>query len=146
MDSSRGTTIKIFAESKGRLLEQIKKDEIVHLAVRDVRRRADRIYVWRVSQRWVVLYNITSKNCLLRMNVVRRVRKFLAINHLITNFTSYITDVMDGKMFYSDISKMSDIGLRSLNQSNGTKSHCLASLYDKEGHLVKHVVFGLGVE
>lgn len=57
-------------------------------------------------------------------------------NHLITNFTSYITDVMNGKMFFPDVSKMSDIGLRSLNQSNGTKSHCAVPIYDKEGHLV----------
>ena len=57
-------------------------------------------------------------------------------NHLITNFTSYITDVMNGEMFFPDISKMSDIGLRSLNQSNGTKSHCAVPIYDKEGHLV----------
>ena len=37
--------------SKERLIEQIKQDEIVHLAIRDVRRRynADRIYIWPVS-------------------------------------------------------------------------------------------------
>ena len=36
-------------ESKGTLLAQIKKDEIVHLAIRDVRRRynADRVYIWQ---------------------------------------------------------------------------------------------------
>ncbi len=37
-------------ESKNQLMEQIKKDEIVHLAIRDIRRRynADRVYLWQL--------------------------------------------------------------------------------------------------
>jgi len=36
-------------KSKEKLMEQIKRDEIVHLAIRDVRRRynADRVYIWQ---------------------------------------------------------------------------------------------------
>ena len=38
--------------SKEKLMEQIKKDEIVHLAIRDVRRsyNADRVYIWQSEQ------------------------------------------------------------------------------------------------
>ena len=57
-------------------------------------------------------------------------------NYLISNFNTYIIDVMDGTMFFPDISKMEDIGLRSLAQSNGTKSHCAVPIYDKDSHLV----------
>jgi hypothetical protein len=37
------------SRSKEKLMEQIKKDEIVHLAIRDVRRsyNADRVYIWQ---------------------------------------------------------------------------------------------------
>ena len=128
-------------ESKGKLLEQIKKDEIVHLAIRDVRRRyeADRIYVWQFHNGGsfyttspMQKLSITYERC--SQGLERKISNNQ--NHLITNFTSYITDVMNGKMFYSDIGKMSDIGLRSLNQANGTKSHCAVPIYDKEGHLV----------
>ena len=132
---------KYSTESKGKLLEQIKKDEIVHLAIRDVRRRyeADRIYVWQFHNGGsfyttspMQKLSITYERC--SQGLERKISTNQ--NHLITNFTSYITDVMNGKMFYSDIGKMSDIGLRSLNQSNGTKSHCAVPIYDKEGHLV----------
>ena len=65
---------KYSAESKGRLLEQIKKDEIVHLAIRDVRRRyeADRIYVCSFTTVGHSIQHHRCKNCLLRMNVVRK--------------------------------------------------------------------------
>ena len=128
-------------ESKGKLLDQIKKDEIVHLAIRDVRRRyqADRVYVWQFHnggsfyttspmQKLSITYDRCSQGLERKISYNQ--------NHLITNFTSYITDVMNGEMFFPDVSKMSDIGLRSLNQSNGTKSHCAVPIYDKEGHLV----------
>lgn len=132
---------KSSTESKGKLLEQIKKDEIVHLAIRDVRRRyqADRVYVWQFHNGGsfyttspMQKLSITYERC--SQGLERKIS--YNQNHLITNFTSYITDVMNGKMFFPDISKMSDIGLRSLNQSNGTKSHCAVPIYDKEGHLV----------
>ena len=128
-------------ESKGKLLDQIKKDEIVHLAIRDVRRRyhADRVYVWQFHNGGsfyttspMQKLSITYERC--SQGLERKIS--YNQNHLITNFTSYITDVMNGEMFFPDISKMSDIGLRSLNQSNGTKSHCAVPIYDKEGHLV----------
>ena len=132
---------KYSQQSKTKLLEQIKKDEIVHLAIRDVRRRynADRVYVWQFHnggsfyttspmQKLSITYERSSQG------LERKSEKNQ--NHLITNFTTYIKDVMDGKMFFSDVGKMNDIGLRSLNQSNGTKSHCAVPIYDKEGHLV----------
>jgi hypothetical protein len=57
-------------------------------------------------------------------------------NHLIANFSSYIKDTMDLKTFYSDINDMDDIGLRSLCQSQGVKSHCAVPIFDKDTHLV----------
>jgi len=128
-------------QSKSQLLEQIKKDEIVHLAIRDVRRRynADRIYVWQFHNGGTFYttspmqkLSITYERC--SQGLEKKSEKNQ--NHLITNFTNYIKDVMDMKMFFTDISKMTDIGLRSLAQSNGTKSHCAVPIYDKEGHLV----------
>jgi len=132
---------KYNSKSKGKLLEQIKKDEIIHLAIKDVRRRyeADRIYIWQFhnggsfyTSSPMQKLSITYERC--SQGLERKIEKNQ--NHLITNFTTYIKDVLNGEMFFSDISKMSDIGLRSLSQSNGTKSHCAAPIYDKEKHLV----------
>jgi len=128
-------------KSKNVLMEQIKKDEIVHLAIRDVRRRynADRIYIWQFHNGGTFYttspmqkLSITYERC--SQGLERKSEKNQ--NHLITSFTSYIKDVMDGKMFFTDITKIEDIGMRSLTQSEGTKSHCAVPIYDKESHLV----------
>ena len=44
--------------SRAKLMEQIKKDEIVHYAIRDLRRKynADRIYVWQFHNGGEFLY------------------------------------------------------------------------------------------
>ena len=127
--------------SKERLIEQIKQDEIVHLAIRDVRRRynADRIYIWQFHNGGsfyttspMQKLSITYERC--SDGLERKAEKNQ--NHLITSFTSYIRDVMDGKMYYPDIEDMSDIGLRSLSSSSGTKGHCAVPIYDKNSHLV----------
>ena len=55
---------------------------------------------------------------------------------LVSSLNSYVKEIILGKMFYSDINNMSDIGLRSLAQSSGTKSHCAIPLYDKEDNLI----------
>ena len=129
-------------QSKSLLMEQIKKDEIVHLAIRDVRRRyhADRIYIWQFHNGGTFYttspmqkLSITYERC--SQGLERKSDKNQ--NHLITNFTNYIKDVMDMKMFFTDISKMYDIGLRSLAQSNGTKSHCAVPIYDREKSKIK---------
>jgi len=128
-------------QSKSQLLQQIKRDEIVHLAIRDVRRRyhADRIYIWQFHNGGsfyttspMQKLSITYERC--SQGLERKTEKNQ--NHLITNFTTYIKSVMDETMFYPDISKIDDIGMRSLSQSEGTKSHCASPIYDKEGHLV----------
>lgn len=128
-------------QSKEKLMEQIQKDEIVHLAIREVRRRynADRIYIWQFHNGGTFYttspmqrVSITYERC--SDGLERKADKNQ--NHLIANFSSYIKDVMDYKMFYPDINDMEDIGLRSLSQSNGTKSHCATPIYDKEKHLV----------
>jgi len=128
-------------KSKEKLIEQIQRDEIVHLAIRDVRRRynADRVYIWQFHnggsfyttspmQRLSITYERCSDG------LERKADKNQ--NHLITNFSTYIKDTMDGNMFYPNIEDMHDIGLRSLAQSNGTKSHCAVPIYDKDSHLV----------
>jgi len=128
-------------KSKEKLLEQIQKDEIVHLAIREVRRRynADRVYIWQFHNGGTFYttspmqkISITYERC--SDGLERKADKNQ--NHLISNFSTYIKDIMDRNMFYPDISEMYDIGLRSLAQSNGTKSHCAVPIYDKESHLV----------
>lgn len=128
-------------KSKEKLMEQIKRDEIVHLAIRDVRRRynADRVYIWQFHNGGsfyttspMQKLSITYERC--SDGLERKAEKNQ--NHLITSFTSYIKDVMDNNMYFPNIEDMNDIGLRSLAYSSGTKGHCAVPIYDKDKHLV----------
>lgn len=127
--------------SKEKLMEQIKKDEIVHLAIRDVRRsyNADRVYIWQFHNGGsfyttspMQKLSITYERC--SDGLERKAEKNQ--NHLITSFTSYIKDTMDGKMYFPNVEDMNDIGLRSLAYSSGTRGHCAVPIYDKDKHLV----------
>tara|TARA_B100000497_G_scaffold1309_1_gene1588 strand:+ start:70 stop:693 length:624 start_codon:yes stop_codon:yes gene_type:complete len=129
------------SRSKEKLMEQIKKDEIVHLAIRDVRRsyNADRVYIWQFHNGGsfyttspMQKLSITYERC--SDGLERKAEKNQ--NHLITSFTSYIKDTMDGKMYFPNVEDMNDIGLRSLAYSSGTKGHCAVPIYDKDKHLV----------
>lgn len=128
-------------ESKSKLLEQIKKDEIVHLAIREIRRRynADRVYIWQFHNGGnfyttspIQRLSITYERC--SDGLERKAEKNQ--NLFITNFTEYIKDIVDYKMFYTDITQIDDIGLRTLLQSNGTKSHSAIPVFDRDKHLV----------
>lgn len=127
--------------SRAKLMEQIKKDEIVHYAIRDLRRKynADRIYVWQFHnggnfytnspmQRTSISYERCSDG------LERKTEKYQ--NILVSNLSGYFINIINEEMFYSDIKNMTDIGVKSLAQSNGTKSHCSAPIYDGKNMLV----------
>jgi len=128
-------------QSKDKLMEQIKKDEIIHLSLRQIRRdyNVDRIYIWQFHNGGYFYSNtpmqkisISYERC--SEGLERNAEKNQ--NVLITNFNDYVKDVINNNMFYTDINDITDIGIRSLNASNRTKSHCAVPIYDKEKHLI----------
>jgi hypothetical protein len=132
---------KLKAKSKENLMEQIKKDEIVHLAIREIRRRynADRVYIWQFHnggnfytnapmQKISITYERNSDG------LERKAEKNQ--NILVSNFTTYVKDVIDMLMFYTDINMIEDIGLRAVMHSQGTKSHVAVPIYDRDKNLV----------
>ena len=60
-------------ESKNQLMEQIKKDEIVHLAIRDIRRRynADRVYLCNSTTVVRSTPHLQCRECQLHMRDVQ---------------------------------------------------------------------------
>lgn len=127
--------------SKSKLMEQIKKDEIVHLALRDLRRKynADRIYVWQFhnggnfyTSAPMQKTSITYERC--SDGLERKSEKFQ--NTIISNISSYIRDVMNFEMFFMDIKEMNDIAIRSICQSYSTQSHAGIPIFDDKEHLV----------
>jgi len=127
--------------SKSKLMEQIKKDEIVHLALRDLRRKynSDRIYIWQFhnggnfyTSAPMQKTSVTYERC--SDGLERKSEKFQ--NTIISNITSYIKDVIDMSMFYTDIREMDDIAIRGICQSFGTQSHSGVPIYDDKEHLI----------
>jgi hypothetical protein len=126
--------------SKKQLMKQIEHDEIVHYALRELRRKynADRVYVWQFhnggnfyTSSPMQKTSITYERC--SEGLERKSEKYQGV--LISNFTGYIKDTMNNKMFYHDIEKLPDFAIRSLILSNGTFAHAAVPIFDKENHL-----------
>ena len=128
-------------KSRESLMQQIKNDEIVHLSIREIRRRynADRVYIWQFHnggsfytnapmQKVSVTYERNSDG------LERKAEKNQ--NHLVSHFNSFIKNVIEMTMFYSDVNKMEDLGLRSLSLSQGIKSHASVPIFDRDKNLV----------
>ena len=137
----RMTDKKEKSRSRESLMQQIKNDEIVHLSIREIRRRynADRVYIWQFHnggsfytnapmQKVSVTYERNSDG------LERKAEKNQ--NHLVSHFTTFIKSVLDNKMFYSDVNNMEDLGLRSLSLSQGIKSHASVPIFDRDKNLV----------
>lgn len=122
-------------------MEQIRKDEIVHIAIRDLRRKynSDRIYIWQFHNggNFYTSYpmqktSITYERC--SDGLERKSEKYQ--NMLISNFTGYIKQVIDLGMFFYDMKDMEDLLVRSMCQQYGTQSHVAVPIFDDKQHLV----------
>lgn len=127
--------------SKSQLMKQIKQSEIVHYALRELRRKynADRVNIWQFHnggnfyttspmQRASITYERCSEG------LERKADKYQ--NVLISNIPTYIKETVDGTMFYHDVENIPDFALRSLILSHGTFAHAATPIYNKEKNLV----------
>lgn len=128
-------------KSKEDLLEQIEKDEIVHLALRDVRRQfhADRIYVLQFhnggnfyTESAMQKASITYERC--SDGLERKSEKYQ--NVLVSLFAWYMKQVITNKAYYSNMEEIEDIGIRSICSGNGTRSHVASPMFDDKNHLI----------
>lgn len=137
----RMTDKKEKSRSRESLMQQIKNDEIVHLSIREIRRRynADRVYIWQFHNGGSFYTNAPMQKVSITYErnsdgLERKAEKNQ--NHLVSHFTSFVKSVLDMKMFYSDVNKMEDLGLRSLSLSQGIKSHASVPIFDRDKNLV----------
>lgn len=127
--------------SKQQLMKQIQQSEIVHYALRELRRKykADRVYIWQFHnggnfytsspmQRATITYERCSEG------LERKADKYQGV--LISNIPSYIKETMEGNMFYHDVEQIPDFALRSLLISHGTFAHVATPLYNKDKNLI----------
>jgi len=129
------------SKSRESLMQQIKNDEIVHLSIREIRRRynADRVYIWQFHNGGSFYTNAPMQKVSITYErnsdgLERKAEKNQ--NHLVSHFNSFIKNVIEMTMFYSDVNKMEDLGLRSLSLSQGIKSHASVPIFDRDKNLV----------
>lgn len=127
--------------SKEDLLEQIEKDEIVHLSLKDIRRQyqADRIYILQFhnggnfyTESSMQKASITYERC--SQGLERKSEKYQ--NILVSLFSWYMKQVILNTSYYFDMEDIEDIGIRSICSGNGTKSHVASPMFDDKNHLV----------
>lgn len=129
------------SKSRESLMQQIKNDEIIHLSIREIRRRynADRVYIWQFHNGGSFYTNAPMQKVSITYErnsdgLERKAEKNQ--NHLVSHFNSFIKSVIEMTMFYSDVNKMEDLGLRSLSLSQGIKSHASVPIFDRDKNLV----------
>jgi GAF domain-containing protein len=127
--------------SKEDLMEQIEKDEIVHLALRDIRRQfnTDRIYIWQFhnggnfhTESSMQKASITYERC--SDGLERKSEKYQGV--LVSLFAWYMKQVMMNKAYFLNMEDIEDIGIRSICSGNGTKSHVATPMFDDKNHLI----------
>ena len=128
-------------KSKEDLMEQIERDEIVHLALRDIRRQfhSDRIYIWQFhnggnfyTESSMQKASITYERC--SDGLERKSEKYQGV--LVSLFAWYMKKVMMNESYFLDMEEIEDIGIRSLCTGNGTKSHVATPMFDDKNHLI----------
>ena len=127
--------------SKVKLLEQIQKDEVVHLSIRSIRRKynADRVKIIQFhnggnfyTESPMQRASITYERC---SDGLERLSDKMQ-NVLVSNYTFYVKSVIAGGVYEYDVKHIDDLATRSLLESFGTQSHCAVPLWDKQQHLV----------
>lgn len=128
-------------KSKEDLMEQIERDEIVHLALRDIRRQfhSDRIYIWQFhnggnfyTESSMQKASITYERC--SDGLERKSEKYQGV--LVSLFAWYMKKVMMNESYFLDMEEIEDIGIRSICSGNGTKSHVATPMFDDKNHLI----------
>lgn len=131
-------------EHKGKLIQQIKKDELIHFALRELRRlyNADRIYIIQYhnggnfyTNSPMQKFSMTYERC--SDGLERLSDKFQGI--LVSHFNWYIKKMIDTQMFYSEVESMEDISTRAYLSSFGIQSHIACPIYDKEKHIIGYL-------
>lgn len=128
-------------ESKLKLIEQIEKDEIVHMALKDLKRkyRADRIYIWQFhnggnyyTESSIQRASISYERC--SDGLERNSEKYQGI--IISLFNWYIKKLLTDDSFFTDTKEIKDVGMRGILFGNGSVSHAAVPIYDDSKHLI----------
>ena len=134
--------------SSSQLMKQVQQSEIVHYALRELRRKynADRVFITQFHNGGTFYTNspmqkasITYERC--SDGLQRIADKFQ--NYLVSNLAWYANKVLKGEAFFYDVDEVvDDIIMKSVFKTYSTWAHAGVAIYDNE----KHPVALLGVD
>ena len=128
-------------DSRKKLIKHLETAEIIHFALRELRRlySCDRIYIVQYhnggnfyTESSMQRSSMTYERC--SDGITRMSERYQ--NILVSHFTWYIRQMMDGKMFYSDVNKIEDLATRAFLTSHATFSHVACPIFDRDKHLI----------
>ena len=129
-------------KSKGKLMEQIQKDELIHFTLREIRRKfnSDRVYIIQFhnggnfyTQSPMQKASITYERC--SDGLEKFSERFQ--NILISNHNWYFTEIINNRCFFTDIdTQVTDLPERSLLKNYGNYAHASVPIYDNEKRLI----------
>jgi len=127
---------KYQSHSKRKLMNQINKDELVHLTVEEIKNEyeADRVYLIQFHnggtfytnspmQKASVTYERTSDGLEPLSNNM--------VNFFVSHYTSLIKSTIENKFFYTNIEKIEDITTKALLRKTSTQASASIPIYDK---------------
>ena len=122
--------------SSKKLMTQIKKDEIIHITMEELKEqyRADRVYVIQFHNGGTFYTNspmqkasITYERC---STGLRQLSEKMT-NFFVSHYTMMIKDTIDNKMFCTNVSLVDDIATRALLRRAGTQAVAAVPIYDR---------------
>jgi len=129
---------------KGQLIQQLKKDEIVHFALRELRRlyNADRIYISQFHNGGnfytgspMQKFSMTYERCSDGLEKLSERYQSTLVSH----FNWYIRKIVDKEMFFYNVKDIPDISTRAILSSSGIQSHIACPIYDKDNHVIGYL-------
>ena len=129
-------------KSRGKLMEQIQRDELIHFTLREIRRKfnSDRVYVIQFhnggsfyTQTPMQKASITYERC--SDGLEKFSERFQ--NILISNHNWYFTEIINNRCFFTDIdTQVTDLPEKSLLKNYGNYAHAGVPVYDSEKRLI----------
>ena len=127
--------------SRNKLSQQIETDEIVHSALREIRRKynADRIYVIQFhnggnfyTSSAMQKASVTYERC---SDGLERITEKIQ-NVFVSHYNWLIKQTMENGLFIHDCEHISDISTRALIKKFGTQSMVALPITDRDNHLI----------
>ena len=124
------------SSTRRKLMGQIKKDEIVHYTIEEIKNQyeADRVYLIQFHNGGTFYTNSPMQKASITYERSSDGLERLAdnmTNFFVSHYTSLIRDTIENKLFYTNIEYVQDIATKALLRKSSTQAIAAIPIYDK---------------